>query len=143
MPKQTSVPSNVPEEVTVIRTPVENAYVASTSSMDFFKELGILDKVGFAGADADKWTDSQVSSLGKSGKIKYVGKYDAPEYESLITGKADLAVENSMIYHSPDTKEKLEELSIPVLVDMTSYENDPRGRVEWIKLYGLLTGKDD
>jgi iron complex transport system substrate-binding protein len=143
VPKETAVPSNVPDEVTVIRTPVENAYVASTSSMDFFRELGILDKVGFAGADADKWTDSQVSSLVKSGKIKYVGKYDAPEYESLITGKADLAVENSMIYHSPETKEKLEEISIPVIVDMTSYENDPRGRVEWIKLYGLLTGKYD
>ncbi|HBB58993.1 MAG TPA: hypothetical protein DCZ52_01795 [Lachnospiraceae bacterium] len=143
VPKETAVPSNVPEEVTVIRTPVENAYMASTSSMDFFRELGILDKVGFAGAEADKWTDSQVSSMVKAGKIKYVGKYDAPEYESLITGKADLAVENTMIYHSPDTKEKLEELSIPVIVDMTSYETDPRGRVEWIKLYGLLTGKYD
>ena len=141
VPEKGSLPMNIPDEITVIRTPVNKAYVASTSSMDFFTRLGVLDKVGFTSSDAADWTDNNVSNKVKSGKIKYVGKYDAPEYESLITGKADLAVENTMIYHSPDTKEKLEELSIPVFVDRTSYEKDPRGRVEWIKVYGLLTGK--
>lgn len=141
VPEKGSIPMNIPDEITVIRTPVSKAYVASTSSMDFFTRLSVLDKVGFTSSDAADWTDNNVSNKVKSGKIKYVGKYDAPEYESLITGKADLAVENTMIYHSPDTKEKLEELSIPVFVDRTSYEKDPRGRVEWIKVYGLLTGK--
>ncbi|MCR5774713.1 MAG: ABC transporter substrate-binding protein [Lachnospiraceae bacterium] len=141
VPRFTELPSGIPENVTVIRTPVNRTYVASTSSMDFFKQLETLDKVGFASPEADKWTDSEVSGRIESGEIEYVGKYDAPEFETLLTGKADLAVENSMIYHSPDTKEKLEELSIPVFVDMTSYESDPRGRVEWIKVYGLLTGE--
>lgn len=46
-----------------------------------------------------------------------------------------------MILHSPATKEKLESLGIPVLVEYSSYEPHPLGRVEWIKLYGLLSGR--
>ena len=46
-----------------------------------------------------------------------------------------------MIYHSPEIKEQLEALDIPVLVERSSYEPHPLGRMEWIKLYGLLTGR--
>ena len=46
-----------------------------------------------------------------------------------------------MIYHNPDVKERLEALGIPVLVERSSYESHPLGRLEWIKLYGLLVGK--
>ena len=34
-----------------------------------------------------------------------------------------------------------EALGLPVLVEYSSYEPHPLGRVEWIKLYGLLTGR--
>ena len=47
-----------------------------------------------------------------------------------------------MIFHNPEVKEKLEELGIPVLVERSSYEPDPLGRLEWIKLYGVLFGKE-
>ncbi len=143
VPKKGKLPANIPEDVTVIRTPVEKAYVASTSSMDFFTRLDSLDRVASAGAEASKWTDDTVADKVKKGEIAYEGKYDTPDYESLLIKGTDVAIENTMIYHSPETKEKLEELSIPVFVDMTSYEEDPRGRVEWIKLYGLLTGEYD
>ena len=46
-----------------------------------------------------------------------------------------------MIFHKPEVKEKLEELGIPVLVEYSSYEPHPLGRLEWIKLYGVLFGK--
>ncbi len=141
VPKLTELPSGIPENVTVIRTPISRAYMASSSAMDFFASTGTLSDIAFVSQKADKWTDPAVASLVENETMKYVGKYDAPDYEALITGKADLAIENSMIYHSPETKEKLEEISIPVFVDLTSYEADPRGRVEWIKIYGLLTGE--
>ena len=32
---------------------------------------------------------------------------------------------------------------IPVLVERSSYESHPLGRMEWIKLYGALLGKDE
>ena len=48
-----------------------------------------------------------------------------------------------MIYHSPEVKEQLEQLGIPVLVERSSYEEHPLGRMEWLKLYGALLGKED
>ena len=48
-----------------------------------------------------------------------------------------------MIYHTPEVKERLEEFGIPVLVERSSYESHPLGRVEWIKLYGVLLGKEE
>ena len=46
-----------------------------------------------------------------------------------------------MILHAPDIREKLEKLGFPLLLDRSSYEPHPLGRLEWIKLYGLLCGK--
>lgn len=36
----------------------------------------------------------------------------------------------------------LEDLGIPVLVDYSSYEPNPLGRTEWIKLYGVICGRE-
>lgn len=47
-----------------------------------------------------------------------------------------------MIYHSPEIQEKLETLGIPVLVERSSYESHPLGRMEWMKLYGLLMNRE-
>ena len=60
----------------------------------------------------------------------------------ILSQGTDIAVESTMIYHSPQIKEQLERLGIPVLVERSSYETDPLGRMEWIKLYGLLTGTE-
>ncbi len=48
-----------------------------------------------------------------------------------------------MIYHNPEVKEQLERFGVPVLVERSSYESHPLGRMEWIKLYGVLLGKED
>ena len=39
-------------------------------------------------------------------------------------------------------KEQLEKFGVPVLTDHSSYEKNPLGRTEWVKLYGLLTGHE-
>jgi iron complex transport system substrate-binding protein len=69
----------------------------------------------------------------------FAGKYSEPDYELLLAQNCDLAIESTMILHSPEVQEKLETLGIPVLIDRSSYESDPLGRTEWIKLYGELT----
>ena len=76
------------------------------------------------------------------GDILYAGKYSAPDYEQIVAGNCGLAIENTMIYHTPEVKEQLEKFGIPVLVDYSSYETNPLGRTEWVKLYGLLTGRE-
>ena len=40
-------------------------------------------------------------------------------------------------------KEIAETTGVPVLVERSSYESSPLGRIEWLKLYGALVGKED
>ena len=78
----------------------------------------------------------------EEGTMEYAGKYSAPDYERIVDKSCSLANESTMIYHCPQVKEQLENLGVPVLVERSSYEADPLGRMEWIKLYGVLTGKE-
>ena len=73
----------------------------------------------------------------------FAGKYDEPDYELLVNQGCDLAVESTMILHSPKVQEMIEMLGIPVFIDRSSYETHPLGRTEWIKLYGVMMGKEE
>ena len=60
----------------------------------------------------------------------------------MINEGCDLAIESTMILHSPKVQEMIELLGIPVFIDRSSYENHPLGRTEWIKLYVVLVDKE-
>ena len=128
----------------VLCKPFENIYLVSSSTMDIFASLDDeLKCLSFSGLDKKDWcVDAAVKAL-DAGTLTYAGKYSAPDYELLLAGGCDLAIENTMIYHKPEVIEKLNSLGIPVLVEVSSYEPHPLGRMEWIKLYGLLTGQPD
>lgn len=129
--------------MTVISAPAQSVYNAASSAMDLIDAAGAVDSVKMTSTKAEDWGIDKIKALVESGTIRYIGKYRAPDYETLLEDDVDLAIESTMIYHSPQVKEAIEELGIPVLVERSSYEADPLGRLEWIKLYGLLFGKDD
>ena len=131
------------EGVTVIKGIPRNIYLASSSVMDLVDAIGGLGNVSMTSTDADEWTLENIRDLVEDGEIHYVGKYRAPDYEALLEGDVDLTIENTMIYHNPQIKEEIESLGIPVIVEMSSHEAHPLGRLEWIKLYGLLLDKQD
>jgi iron complex transport system substrate-binding protein len=111
--------------------------------MDLIDAAGALDSVKMTSTQAKDWGIEKIRKLVEDGTIQYIGKYRAPDYEALLEGDIDLAIESTMIYHNPQIKEEIEEVGIPVLVERSSYEADPLGRLEWIKLYGLLLGKSE
>ena len=143
VPEGMPVPDEIGSEVTVLQQPLENLYVASSSAMDLFLQAGAIDRVDMTSTSAENWTLPEIREKVISDDILFVGKYSAPDYEVVLDEGCGLAVENTMISHTPEVKEKLEQLGIPVLVERSSYEKSPLGRVEWIKLYGLLTGQLD
>jgi iron complex transport system substrate-binding protein len=128
------------QDVVVIQEPVERVYLAASSAMDDFRQLDALDTIALTSTKAADWSLPVVQQALEEGTIRYAGKYSAPDYELILSEGCDLAIESTMIYHSPETQERLETLGIPVLVERSSYETHPLGRLEWIKLYGLLTG---
>ena len=131
------------EDAVVIRRPLRNVYLAASSAMDLFLQLDALSDVRFTSTTRTNWSLPEVVSALDAGAMRYAGKYSAPDFEMLLTEDCSLAVESTMIYHSPDIQEKLESLGIPVMVERSSYETDPLGRVEWIRLYGLLLDREE
>lgn len=61
----------------------------------------------------------------------------------LVDEDCDLAIESTMILHTPKVQEMIESLDIPVMIDRSSYESHPLGRTEWIKLYAAMLNKED
>ena len=143
VPEGVSAPAGLPEDVTVLQQPLDQIYLVATSAMDLFRSLDGLGSIRLAGTDADSWYIPEARQALEDGTILYAGKYNAPDYELILSEGCDLAVESTMINHNPEVKEQLERLGVPVLVERSSYEANPLGRMEWIKLYGVLLGKEE
>ncbi len=146
VPSDSDMPGWLDEKMlegrTVISRPSNPIYMAASSGMDLISAIDGLDAVKMTSTKASDWAIPEIRAMVESDAIRYVGKYSAPDFEVLVSEDIDLAVESTMIYHSPQIKEQIEELGIPVLVERSSYENDPLGRLEWIKIYGLLLGRE-
>ena len=142
LPDGADAPDNLPADVLAIHRP-EHIYLAATSAMALFARLDALGCVRASSLEAEDWSVEAARAAMEAGEMTFAGKYSEPDYELLIQLGCDLAVESTMIFHTPKVKEMLESLGIPVIVDRSSYEPHPLGRTEWIKLYGALVGREE
>ena len=140
VPEGMEIPYGLSEDIVVIKKPTENIYLAATSAMGLFAELEKGEAVKFSGTKADDWHIGYAREAMENGNMLYAGKYREPDYEMLLENECALSIQSTMIDHSPEVKDKLNELGIPVFVDYSSYESHPLGRSEWIKVYGEMTG---
>ncbi len=143
VPKGNIVPGDLDASTVVLQQPLDNIYLVSSSAMDPILALDGLDFVSLSGTKENSWYLPEVKAAMAEGSIQYAGKYSMPDYERILAANCGLAIENTMIYHTPEVKEELEGFGIPVLVERSSYESDPLGRMEWIKLYGILLNKTE
>ena len=142
VPEGKEAPADMDKSITVIQKPVSRIYLAATSAMALFNAIDGLDSIRLSGTQASGWYVDDAAQAMEDGKILFAGKYDEPDYELLINEDCDLAIESTMILHSPKVAEMIKELGIPVMVDHSSYESHPLGRTEWVKLYSVLLGKE-
>ena len=143
VPEGASVPDGLDKSITVLQQPLDQIYLVATSAMDLFRAIDGIGSITLSGTDVNGWYIEEAKEALENGSMTYAGKYSAPDYELILSKGCDLAIESTMIYHSPDVREKLEEFGIPVLVEHSSYESDPLGRMEWIKLYAVLLDKEE
>ncbi len=143
VPEGKEAPADLAKDITVLQQPIQNIYLVASAVMDMFVSLDALDTIRFSGTKTEGWYIDEAKAAMENGDILYAGKYSAPDYEQILAQNCDLAIENTMISHTPEVQEQLEKFGIPVLVDHSSYEPNPLGRTEWVKLYGLLTGHEE
>ena len=143
VPEGMPVPEGLNPEIRVLQQPLDKIYLAATSAMALFDRLDALSSIRLVGTAASGWyIDNAVAAI-ENGDMLFSGKYSEPDYELMINEGCDLAIESTMIQHSPKVQEMIELLGIPVFIDRSSYENHPLGRTEWIKLYSVLVDKEE
>lgn len=143
VPENKAVPKDLDEEIVVLQRPIKDLYLVASAVMDMFCQLDGLDAIAFSGQQEENWYVEAAKEAMAKGDLLYAGKYSKPDYELLVSKGCSLAIENRMIAHSPDVIEKLEDFKIPVMIECSSYESHPLGRVEWVKFFGALLGKEE
>lgn len=143
VPEDGEIPPNLGEGTVVLQRPIKDIYLVASSAMDIFCGLDGLDAVTFSGQKEDGWYIEAARQAMAKGDILYAGKYNKPDYELIVSKGCTLAIENMMISHAPEVVEKLEGFGIPVMTEFSSYESHPLGRVEWVKFFGALLGKEE
>ena len=136
--KDSPLPDNLPHG-TIIRTPVENIIMYSTIHASIWEELGALENV--AGICEPEYLTSQnAKQMLTEGKIQDCGMAASPNVEKIIE------IDGQFIVASPFENGgygQAEKLGIPIFESADYMENHPLGRVEWMKVFGLLSGRED
>ena len=125
IPEGNSVPETLPDHAIVLEQPLDHIYLASTAAMDFFASLDVMDSLRLSGVKEDGWYIEAAREAMREGSLIFAGKYSQPDYELLLSEQCHLAIENTMLLHNPEVKEKLEQIGIPVIVERSSYEPEP------------------
>ncbi len=123
-----------------IQVPVNNLVVTSTTHLPALSLLGEEDKLkGFPNTKYIS-SDTFMEKLRKN-QIKEIGNGAGLNTEETLLLKPDVIVAFSS---GRDQKqyEFFEKHGIPVLYNADWMESSPLGRAEWIKLFGVLFGKE-
>jgi iron complex transport system substrate-binding protein len=143
VPEGMSVPDGLDDAIFVLQQPLDHIYLAASAAMSLFDSLDALDTIRLSALQESSWYIQDAVDAMERGDILFAGKYSEPDYELLINEECDLAIESTMILHSPKVQEMIEDMDIPVFIDRSSYESHPLGRTEWIKLYGAMLNKEE
>ena len=143
VPEGKTAPAGLDPSIRVLQQPLKNIYLVASAAMSLFDAMDSLDVIKLSGVDADGWYVENAAEATRRGDILYGGKYSEPDYELLVDSDIDIAIENTMILHTPKVIEMIEMLGIPVFIENSSYEPHPLGRTEWIKLFAALIDREE
>ena len=143
VPENMSVPQDLDENVKVLQQPINSVYIASSGMASLISAIGALDRVKLVATEQNEWYIDDIAQAMANGEIAYSGNYKEPDYELMTANGIQLHVDTTMIDGYPEVLEKFEELGIPSLVEDSSRESHPLGRVEWVKIFGVLFGLED
>lgn len=124
-----------------IAVPIQSIVCTSTTHIPLLDYLDETDKlVGFP--TTDYISSKKMRNRIDSGYVTELGIDNAINIEKLIELNPELVMAYTM---SSDFGQfnKIQEAGIPVFINAEYMELDPLGRAEWIKLAGLLFGKEE
>ncbi|MHB8124716.1 MAG: ABC transporter substrate-binding protein [Desulfitobacteriaceae bacterium] len=132
------------QNLPVIHTPVKHVVIASTTQAALIRPLGELGSIIGVNCDMEDWYINEVKTGMEKGNIQMIGSggMGAFDYDKIVALKPDVVFMSGGNPADAQAFKKLEELKIPVAVENCWLEQDPLGRLEWIKFMAAFYGKE-
>jgi iron complex transport system substrate-binding protein len=135
-PRDRSLPKGMPEG-TIVRVPLRKMVVYTSVHCAALDALGVTDDI--VGVCESRYINvPAIKERIREGLITDLGEATSPGVEKMIEVGTEVVFASPFDHGSYGAVEKL---GIPIIECADYMENDPLGRVEWIKFLGLLTGR--
>ncbi len=127
-----------PNDGKIIETPVNRIVCLSASQLSYLDALDDIPKL-LGVSNAEYVVSQEFKGLVESGQIIETGLGEHFKIETLINLAPDIVM---VAPQKGQSFQVLENAGLTVLPIGDYLESHPLGRAEWIKLFGLLTGKE-
>ncbi|HIY50119.1 MAG TPA: ABC transporter substrate-binding protein [Candidatus Barnesiella excrementavium] len=137
VPREAPLPGSLPQG-TVVRTPLEKSLVYSSVHASALDILGAIDRIGGV-CDLAYIKTPALLERAQAGRLVDAGNSMSPDIERVMELSPDA------ILLSPFENAgygRIGKMGIPIIECADYLETSPLGRAEWIKLLGLLYGKE-
>lgn len=126
----------------LIRTPVQRIASNTGYHEAMTRVLGINDRLVAVGGV--KSYDDAVRARVRSGQVLQIGYgwHSPPELDALIAAKPDVLLMSMGDMKNVGAKPRIEALGIPVVPIFVDNEHDYMGRVDYVRLIGMLAGRE-
>ena len=127
---------------TLIRTPVQRIAVNDQPHEAMLRALGVKDRIVAVGGHRSY--DDDLREKARSGEIQQIGYgwHMPPTLDALVAARPDVLIKRMADLTHTQHIERVESLGIPVVPTFINAEPHYMGRVAWVLLMGLLTGKE-
>ncbi len=137
-------PSNVPPdlaELPRLALPVERMTILSSTYLGYLSALKVPERI--VGVDSKKYiADSAFYRRVDSLRVSEVGEGVELSPEKIYGLRSDAIFAFSTGETIHDAYPKLSQLKMPVVLTSEWREKHPLGKAEWIKFFGVLTGRE-
>lgn len=132
--------ADAPEKEIGIRVPITSIIPTSTTHIPAIDLLNKTETIkGFPGLDYISSTKAR--QLISDGKIQEIGNNQSLNTESIIKLNPDIVM-GFGVDGKNNAYDAVERASIPIIYNGDWLEEHPLGKAEWIKVFGILYGKE-
>ncbi|MFC2151646.1 ABC transporter substrate-binding protein [Bacteroidota bacterium] len=140
--KDTIINPKIDGNYNIIKTPVKKVVCLSTTHIAFIDVLNETETVvGISGTNYVN--NSKIREKINKQKVVDVGYDNSLNFELIALLNPDLVITYGVGGQVASYNQKLNELGIQTIIIAEYLENDPLGKLEWIKLFGALYDKED
>jgi iron complex transport system substrate-binding protein len=127
---------------TLIRTPVARIAVNDQPHEAIVRALGVADRLVAVGGHSS--FDDAIRARVRAGEIHQVGYgwHQAPTLDALVASRPDVFIARMADLTHTQHMERVRDLGIPVLPTFIDAEPRYMGHVDWVRLVGMLTGRE-